>query len=196
MIYNGTGGPGRSRRAGRLAGLLAALASLALLAAGCGGSPPSAGGSPGSQTTSSSRYQEALAYAQCMRSHGIADFPDPDSSGRFVLSSSNGSGVDQSTPQYAAASKTCEKLLPNDGQMTPAQLRQAMAQALKYSACMRSHGLANYPDPTESDGGISFSSSSNAASGSGRPGSGPGPGSPQFQAARQACRHYLTGGPS
>src|SRR5260370_7568829 len=68
--------PTRLRRAGPLA---AALAGAALLAAACsGGSPnPSAGaGSPGGSERTS-----ALAYSQCMRAHGIKNFPDPTPAG-------------------------------------------------------------------------------------------------------------------
>ena len=54
----------------------AALASLAILAAGCssGSSGTSAAASSSSGT---SAVSQALKYSQCMRSHGIADFPDP-----------------------------------------------------------------------------------------------------------------------
>jgi hypothetical protein len=69
----------------------AALVSLALVAAGCGG-----GGSTGShvaqlstgttQSSSPSRgltHDQALAYAGCLRSHGVPLWPDPESSGAF-----------------------------------------------------------------------------------------------------------------
>lgn len=31
-----------------------------------------------------------------------------------------------------------------------------MAQALKYTGCMRSHGVPSFPDPKQSSGGISI----------------------------------------
>jgi hypothetical protein len=156
--------------------------------AGCGG-----GGSP---AAGSSHYQEALAYAQCMRSHGTANFPDPNSNGTVVV----GNGADQNSPQCLAADKGCEKLLPNGGQMTPQQLAQAMKASLKYSAC----GVKDFPDLTEGTGGITFSNAGPAgpdqpASSSGKPQTTAGgldASSPQYQAANQACRYGLLGGSS
>ena len=49
-------------------------------AAACGGRPttsPTSPTSPTSSTTVSSAYQAGLAYAQCMRAHGLSDFPNP-----------------------------------------------------------------------------------------------------------------------
>jgi hypothetical protein len=139
---------GRLRRAGGLAG---ALAGLALLAA-CSGPPPPAG-SPGSLPAGSPRYQKALAYAQCMRSHGIANFPDPNNQGDFILGNTviNGvsHGVNQNSPQYLSANTTCQKLLPGGGQLTPAQEQRMMTAALRLAQCIRSHGIPNFPDPTQ-----------------------------------------------
>lgn len=56
------------------------------------------------------------------------------------------------------------------------------SQALRYAACMRSHGLQDFPDPS-SDGGFQISS-----------GRGIDPGSSQFQAAQKACRKFLLRG--
>jgi hypothetical protein len=68
---------GRRPRVCRQGLLAAALAGTALLAAACGsGGPPAAAG-----TTA---YQKALAYSQCMRSHGVPGFPDPQSNGAIL----------------------------------------------------------------------------------------------------------------
>ena len=94
-----------------------------------------------------------------------------------------GQGVDQSSAQYVSANKTCKHLLPNNGNgPTQGQLQRMMAQALKYTDCMRSHGVPNVPDPKETSGGISIG--------------GPGldPNSPQFQAAQNDCRSLAPGG--
>jgi hypothetical protein len=150
----GAGGRASGHWRYRLLRPAAALAGLALLAA-CSGSPPagSAGSSP---------YQQGLAYAQCMRSHGVANFPDPNSEGRFIISSQvvNGvvvQGVDQTSPQFISANKTCQKLLPRGGQETPAQHRQQMSELLRLAQCMRAHGIPDFPDPT-ADGSFSYNS--------------------------------------
>src|SRR5258708_10507278 len=138
------------RRAGALAGL-------AMLAA-CSASPPA--GSSGSLPAGSSRYQKGLAYAECMRSHGIANFPDPNSQGRFIISNNvvNGvsHGVDQSSPQFVSANRTCEKLLPNGGPITPAHQRRQMSAALLLAQCLPSHGIPNFPDPLPSGTPVSL----------------------------------------
>ena len=45
-----------------------------------------------------------LALAKCMRSHGVSDFPDPNSNGRFGGQLQN---LDTSTPAYEAAKTAC-----------------------------------------------------------------------------------------
>jgi hypothetical protein len=167
-------GRGRQRPEFRLAGVLAAaVAGVALLVAACGGgggSSPAAAGPPA--------FQNALAYAQCMRSHGEPGFPDPDSKGNFL----NLGPVNIHSPQYLSASKACGHLLPSY-QVTPAERKQELSGALRYSACMRSHGVPSFPDPVElANGNIEL-----------RLGAGHG-GSPQQQAATQACRKFLHGG--
>jgi hypothetical protein len=57
-------------------------------------------------------------------------------------------------------------------------MAEAMARLLKAAQCMRSHGVPNFPDPTESNGGQAI----------GFHVSGIDPNSPQFQAAQKACR--------
>lgn len=151
---------GRQRgqgRPGRACWLVAVAAGLAVLAA-CSTTPTA--GSAGSVAAGSSRYQKALAYAQCMRSHGIANFPDPNSEGRLLISNQvvNGAsnGVNSDSPQFLSANKTCAKLLPNGGQPTAAQQQQQMSALLKLAECMRSHGIPNFPDPTADGSGASF----------------------------------------
>jgi hypothetical protein len=162
----------------RLAGLLAVTAGIALLVAACGGSSsdPPAGGS----TT----YAKALAYSQCMRAHGVPDFPDPGSNGSIVLHGSrNGNGPSLNSPQMQSADKTCRHLLPNGGQMTPAQRQQAINQLLHFSECMRSHGVLNFPDPTVTGNMIGIRIG----------GSGLDPNSPVFKSAQHACQSLMPG---
>jgi len=159
-----------------------AAALVAIVAAGCGG-PSRASGPSGSLPAGTSLYQNALAYSECMRAHGVPNFPDPDSQGRIVIHSQvkNGtvvSGVDQDSPQYAAVSRSCQKLLPNRGQQpSPAQERQMMNALLAFARCMRGHGFATFPDPTRTGNGASFNLD----------GSGINPQSSQVQSVMQTC---------
>jgi hypothetical protein len=55
-------------------------------------------------------------------------------------------------------------------------------QGVKFAACMRSHGLTNFPDPSSGGGGIQIKS-----------GSGINPFSPAFKTAQTACKKLLPG---
>ena len=110
-----------------------------------------ASGSAGSH----SAHDEALAYSTCMRSHGIADFPDPDSTGqidvkRAALQEGPSSDLNGTNPQFQAATTTCESLQPTE---STTQQHQDAIKALMWAHCMRSHGVTNFPDP-DSDGGF------------------------------------------
>src|SRR6266567_3514875 len=82
---------------------------LVLLAACTGsGSPTGSGGSPQAEGSSSS--PSAVAFSACVRSHGVPNFPDPDSSGGIPKETSQQLGV--SSSQYQAAAQACGHLLP------------------------------------------------------------------------------------
>jgi hypothetical protein len=136
--------------------------------------------SSASVASSSSRSSPAspLALAQCMRNHGIHDFPDPDSSGNFDLG--GGSDLNPNNPSYQAAARACRSL-GSAGKASAASLSpQQIAAVVRFAECMRSHGVDNYPDP-DSGGRI--------------PGIrhfGIDPSSSQFQAANNACEHYVS----
>jgi hypothetical protein len=146
-----------------------ATAGLALLAASCSGSPSSAG--PGGPATAagSSASPSAVAYSRCMRSRGVPDFPDPPSSGEVPKADSQQLGV--SSSQLQAAQRACQHLYPSSGgslgaslrqceetgNCPPAMVQQVMSAMRLFSQCMRSHGVANWPDPTvDSEGRPGF----------------------------------------
>jgi hypothetical protein len=65
------------------------------------------------------RRKQALAFAVCMRSHGVPNFPDPNNQGLFT------SKLHTSAPQVQAANKACQTTLPTgadplSGEPTPA----------------------------------------------------------------------------
>ncbi len=128
-------------------------------------------------------FTKALKYSACMRAHGVPNFPDPSSSGVIQFGSST--GINPSSPQFKRAQASCRGYLPDGGKMTPAEQQKALAQALKFAQCMRTHGVLGFPDPTANGGGVGFQLKS---------GSGVDPTSPAFQAAQKACRHYMGGG--
>ena len=156
------------RRAGALA---AGAVGIAVLAAACGGGSAGSAGSLGR-----SNLQIAIDYAKCMRSHGAPNWPGPNSQGQFLKTKSN--VADFQAP--ASAYRACVHLLPNGGELTAAQQQIIAPLMLKLAGCMRSHGITNFPDPTVNAKGITVDPHSLDTS------------SPQFHAARQACRKYTT----
>jgi subtilase family serine protease len=89
----------------RRAAAPAVVAAIAVLTA-CGGSPSSSGGSASAE---SATYRADLAYAQCMRTHGVPGFPDPNPSGGISISIS---GQPHANSPAARANDACEHLLP------------------------------------------------------------------------------------
>lgn len=49
------------------------------------------------------RLSQTLAIARCMRTHGVPNFPDPNSSGQFPAQA----GLDIGSPGYTTAAKQC-----------------------------------------------------------------------------------------
>ena len=185
---------GRTGRALAAAGVTA----LGLLASGCGDSPgpgvaqaPNSNSSGSGSTNGSGKGGDPAAYSACMRSHGVPNFPDPDSQGRLKIVSGmrNGHkiGVDTNSPQFKKAQQACRHLQPNGGRPSPQEQAKEREQMLKFSSCMRSHGVPKFPDPTFTpNGGSQMTIGKNA---------GVDPSSPQFQAAQKACRKLVPNSP-
>jgi len=184
--------------------LAAALIALGVLVAGCGGNSPTGGvasiGSHASKTSTtsstaagstgggeSSPGSQAVAYAACMRSHGVANFPDPkvSTNGNEVKVAIGVNPSITGNPHFKSAQQACSKLLGGGGpgsgpnhQISP----QEQSQYLKAAACIRSHGIPNFPDPTFSGGGVHIAHQ------------GLNESSPAFKAAVHSCESLIPGG--
>ena len=171
----------------------AAAVALGVTAAGCSsGSPISSAGSQsaataapagGSDSSASTPLAQAVAYSQCIRTHGVPNFPDP------VQTPSGGygyrtQGIDPNSAAFQGALQAC-KTLPSPWNSTGQELSPEQQQAwLDWAKCVRAHGVPNLPDPTFSSGGEVHL------------GGGGGSNSPQLQGAMDACKSRLpsTGG--
>lgn len=134
-----------------------AAVALGLTLAGCSGGSkvtttgsqpaPTAASAAGSGSSGASPLAQAVAYSQCMRSHGALDFPDP------VKTPSGGygyrtTGIDPNSAAFQGALQAC-KALPSPWNSAGQQLSLAQQQAwLNWARCIRTHGLPNFPDPT------------------------------------------------
>lgn len=163
-----TSGGQRRRRVGILAGI-------GLLAAACGGGVGHHSQAPGAQSTGS-YYQQAVTFSKCMRSHGDPAFPDPGPEGAFP---NNNGSLDKNSSQFKTAQAACKNLEPGDPPAS--QFQQGYKQLLKYSACMRSHGMPKFPDPTLDAHGVGYSGDM-------------GRNLPQFKTANQACKSLAPSG--
>src|SRR5882757_8526973 len=135
-------------RAAGTATAIIATAILALLAA-CTGSPSPAGGSPTEEGLTGT--PSAVGYSQCMRSHGVPNFPDPNGSGEIPKATAQQLGV--SSAQYQTAQTACAHLLPNSGEASQAEIAQMMSGMRGFAHCMRSHAVSNWPDPSTDNAG-------------------------------------------
>ena len=159
----------------KFASLVALLATAAAVTAGCGG------GSNDTPNAAASDSANAVKFSQCMREHGISDFPDPDSQGRMKINVTPGSDLDPNKPQFKAAQKACAKYQERaGGHFDKAQQQQMQQAALNFARCMRAHGV-DFPDPRFSGGKVSMG------------GPGLNPNDPNFRSANQACQKLMPG---
>lgn len=184
---NRRGGRGRSWLS-RAAFVPGTLASVAVLAAACSGGSGSPGANGSPRASSGNSATGSLAYSQCMRAHGVINFPDPNSNGGISISGN--SGINVSSSGYQAASKACQSKL--GGQQSQAQQDENYNADLKYAHCMQSHG-EDIPDP-HAPGTGGANTQSNSGSSGASSGNGVNPSSPQYIAANKACQHYLPTG--
>jgi hypothetical protein len=187
-MSTGTCGPRRWRRAWpQRVGLLAAVAGLALLTVACSSNSSSTGtgGSPQAASVTPSASHQAVAFAQCMRAHGVPNYPDPGS----VSGPINPSQLGVSDATYQSAKTTCTRLDPPPQQsagLTTAQEQHVLGELLNFSRCMRSHGVPNFPDPNSastiwgSGGGSLFTTPSSINTSS-----------TQFSSAQNACKSLM-----
>jgi hypothetical protein len=154
-------GPRRARNRFCRAGLIiVTVLGTGVLAAACG--VASSGQTVTGHFNSALGLDHALAWINCMRTHGEPNMPNPTSEGNNVhINIKVGSGVDPHSPRFTAAFHACKHLLvlgkssPAGGNtITPAD----QADYLKAVACMRSHGFPKFPEPVFQDNNVTFNS--------------------------------------
>ncbi|MHB8467848.1 MAG: hypothetical protein ACYDH6_00175 [Acidimicrobiales bacterium] len=147
------------------------------------GAGPTTTASPdgGSSSGGDTPLAQGLAYSQCMRNHGMPNFPDPipTPSGGYGYHMPRGSNaINPRSPAYVAAQDACKSLAPQwwtGGQ----QLSPAQEQAwLTWAKCIRANGVPDFADPTFAGGHVAIND-------------GGGAGSAQLQAAERACKSQM-----
>lgn len=146
--------------------------------AGTGAGPPTSRPAGGSSSDGSTPLARAVAYARCMRSHGMLTFPDPvpTPGGGYGFRTT---GIDPRSPVFRAASTACDSLVPGGWGSTGQPLSPAQQQQwLDWARCIRTHGVPGFADPTFSGGEVHVK------------GAGPDS-SPQLRAATEACKSQM-----
>jgi hypothetical protein len=164
------------------------LAVSAIALAACGADAPS---------SAADREQKArdaqLAFAKCMREHGI-DMPDPKpNQGGISLNVPKGT----SPAKVDAAEEACRKYLEavQGPDLSPEQEKKFQQAALAQARCMREHGI-DMPDPTfDGKGRARIKMKDTSGDKSGGKGNGPRGGDPKVEKAMEACRKEVPGGP-
>jgi hypothetical protein len=84
----------------------------------------------------------AVQYSQCMRAHGVTNFPDPLTAGPGAKEA-----VDWNSPTFQAAQAACRQYAEPGAPTPVVQSAQREADLLRFAQCMRSHGVPTFPDP-------------------------------------------------
>ena len=170
------------------AALAALVLVLALASCGGEGSDPQVASLGGTTTTTDSDgaaseekdpEEALLAYARCMREHGV-DVPDPqtEGSGRTTFRVMRPRGNEQ---KFREAQEACGKHLENarPRDLSPEEEQELREAMLAFAECMREHGV-DIPDPQFGEGG-----------GAGLRLRNVNPNNPRFREAEEACRDKL-----
>jgi hypothetical protein len=172
--------------------IITATLAVSIAVTACGGS------SSPNKSASTNSGNPGLKIAECMRAHGVPNFPDPTGNGATQIQQSNngssssisvgGVHIDASAPAFQTAMNECQKYAPQPPPISGAQLAALKQGALKMAACMRAHGVTNFPDPVVSTGpgghgvGIRIGIKQAAASGGALD-----PNAPAFRKANAIC---------
>jgi hypothetical protein len=154
-----------------------------LLSAGCSNAAAQPGASSSAADTNATARQQAATFAECMRTNGVRNFPDPDASGTYTIDEiANGSSLDTNSAAFKQAITACKDLQPagfTGHKRTP----QEQENALKFAQCIRDNGVKDFPDPTPDSPLIDTTR---------MPGNPDGQNIPGLQAAMQKCRDFAT----
>src|ERR671923_19359 len=136
---------------------LVALALVALISAGCGSNGPSETGAASntsaassSTTTSSgankklSARDKAVKFAECIRAHGVSDFPDPNEKNQFEYA------VSVTPAVWNKATTACKDLQP-PGTLSAKRTPKQQSASLKFAKCVRDNGVKDFPDPVNGE---------------------------------------------
>jgi hypothetical protein len=191
MTTDGRCEPAARRRIGVVA-LLLGISALGLSDCSAGPSTPSVASLSGTTTTTTSGSgaqalgaqsdQDLVAFARCLRAHGVNE-PDPTHrAGHSGLTLDIPAPAPGNRAALAACNHFIAKLVAAKEAGGRAEMAQWLPALTRYAQCMRAHDIAMLdPGP---QGQLNLGSVPGITNDFGRYG-------PQFRSADQACRHLL-----
>jgi hypothetical protein len=146
---------------------LAALATVALIGAGCsngsaengntGTGTASSASSSGTTSSASSTgttssgakkkltaRDKAVKFAECIRAHGVTDFPDPNEKNQFDY------GVSVTPAVWNKATTACKDLQP-PGTLSSRRTPKQQSASLRFARCISDNGVKDFPDPVNGE---------------------------------------------
>ncbi|WP_445152694.1 hypothetical protein [Baekduia sp. Peel2402] len=124
---------------------LAALALVALIGAGCGSDAPTETATTTSTaSTKLTARDKAVKFAECIRAHGVRDFPDPNAKNDFEY------GVSVSATVWQRATTACKDLQP-PGTLSSKRSSKQQSASLQFAQCIRDNGVKDFPDPVNGE---------------------------------------------
>jgi hypothetical protein len=119
-----------------------ALMVVALITVGCGSNAPSESG--GGAHKKLTARDKAVKFAECIRAHGVRDFPDPDAKNQFQY------GVSVTPAVWTRATTACKDLQP-PGTLSAKRTTKQQSAALRFAQCVRDNGVKDFPDPVNGE---------------------------------------------
>ena len=90
-----------------------------------------------------------MKFAECMRSNGVSQFPDPSASGKLTIDGIvNGSSLDPKSPAFKQAISACKNLEPA-GFTGGKRSAQQQSAALEFAQCIRENGVNGLSGPRQ-----------------------------------------------
>jgi hypothetical protein len=127
--------------------LSVAFALLAVIGAGCGSDVPSETGTATSTRTADKTLtarDKAVKFAECIRAHGVGDFPDPNAKNQFEY------GVSVTPAVWKRATTACKDLQP-PGTLSSKRTPKQQSASLRFAQCIRENGVKDFPDPVNGE---------------------------------------------
>jgi hypothetical protein len=147
------------RRMPRPLAALAMVALVSLISASCGSNAPTESATAGTTATAGNSAtsgnsatatnkltarDRAVKFAECIRAHGVSDFPDPNAQNDFEY------GVSVTPAVWQKATTACKDLQP-PGSLSAKRTPKQQSASLRFAQCIRANGVKDFPDPVNGE---------------------------------------------